>query len=134
MKRLFFGSLLVTVFVSLVGPSVSLAQQDGDSAETVPAESEASAADEADENNRLPPGYSEIITNSQRRRIYEIQKSYQKQIDDLIKQIQSIESKRNKEVESILDDQQKQILKFILQIRERNRKEEASARTETATQ
>ena len=75
------------------------------------------------ENNRLPPGFSEIITNSQKRKIYKIQQSYQSQIDALRSQIEAIESKRDAEVSAILDDEQKEVLKFILKIRERNRNE-----------
>lgn len=75
------------------------------------------------ETQRLPPGYSEIITNSQRRNIYRVQQRYQGQIDDLQRQIAALVASRDAEIGAVLDDRQRQVLQFILEIRERNRTE-----------
>lgn len=74
-----------------------------------------------DEAGRLPPGYTVVVTKSQRSKIYAIQDSYQKQLDDLKKQISQIESKRDQEIESLLDDEQKKIISYVLKLRERER-------------
>ena len=77
-----------------------------------------------DEAGRLPPGYAVVVTKSQRAKIYAIQDSYQKQLDDLKKQISEIESKRDKEIDGVLDDEQKKIIEYVYKLRERERKTE----------
>lgn len=77
-----------------------------------------------DEAGRLPPGYTVVVTKSQRSKIYAIQDTYQKQLDDLKKQIAQIESKRDQEIESILDEEQKKIIAYVLKLRERERQPE----------
>lgn len=84
-----------------------------------------------DEAGRLPPGYTVVVTKAQRSRIYTIQDSYQKQIDDLKKQITQIENKRDAEIAAVIDDEQKKIVEAILKFRERDRNEEAAAATAT---
>ncbi|MDA1052054.1 MAG: hypothetical protein O3C40_16430 [Planctomycetota bacterium] len=82
-----------------------------------------------DEAGRLPPGYTVVVTKSQRAKIYAIQDSYQKQLDDLKKQISAIEGKRDKEIEGLLDDEQKKIIEYVLKLRERERKAEPTGAT-----
>ena len=80
-----------------------------------------------DEAGRLPPGYTVVVTKSQRAKIYSIQDGYQKQLDELKKQIAQIEAKRDQEIESLLDDEQKKIISYVLKLRERERNQESNA-------
>jgi len=82
-----------------------------------------------DEAGRLPPGYAVVVTKSQRAKIYTIQDSYQKQIDDLKKQLATIESKRDQEIEGVLDEEQKKIIEYVYKLRERERKAETAGAT-----
>ncbi len=84
-----------------------------------------------DEAGRLPPGYTIVVSKAQRTKIYAIQDSYQKQIDDLKKQIEQIEGKRDAEIASVLDDEQKKIVDAVLKLRERERKAESATATES---
>ncbi|WP_417732420.1 hypothetical protein [Rosistilla oblonga] len=141
MKRSAFLLLLAAVAIVANLPARSIGQQDGATtpvANDLPGDEKESAAGEASdaaqidgelesdsgvETQRLPPGYSEIITNSQRRKIYQIQQGYQSQIDVLQRQIAALVASRDAEIGAVLDPQQQQVLKFILEIRERNRAE-----------
>lgn len=122
-------TILFAVSVAVAGLCTSTIGQQITDEEAV---ASAQTQGEASEVQRLPPGYTEIITHSQRRKIYAIQQSYQGQIDSLQAQIDAIESKRDAEIEQILDADQREVLKFILMIRERNRQELAAAEQESA--
>ncbi|HUG70538.1 MAG TPA: hypothetical protein VMM76_22505 [Pirellulaceae bacterium] len=78
-----------------------------------------------DEAGRLPPGYTIVVTKEQRSRIYEIQSKYESQLADLRKQIATIESGRDQEIEGLLDAEQKTILSYVLKVRERDRMKQA---------
>lgn len=78
-----------------------------------------------DESGRLPPGYTIVVTKEQRSKIYEIQSKYESQLADLRKQIATIESGRDQEIESLLDAEQKTILSYVLKVRERDRMKQA---------
>ena len=80
-----------------------------------------------DEAGRLPPGYTVVVTKEQRTKIYEIQGKYEAQLADLKKQLAEMEGKRDKEIEGLLDVEQKSILGYVLKVRERDRKKEAPA-------
>ncbi|WP_417735355.1 hypothetical protein [Rosistilla oblonga] len=141
MKRSAFLLLLAAVAIVANLPARSIGQQEAGTtpvANDLPGDEQESAAGEASdaaqidgelesdsgvETQRLPPGYSEIITNSQRRKIYQIQQGYQSQIDVLQRQIAALVATRDAEIGAVLDPQQQQVLKFILEIRERNRTE-----------
>ena len=78
-----------------------------------------------DEAGRLPPGYTIVVTKEQRSKIYEIQSKFESQLADLRKQIATIESGRDREIESLLDAEQKTILSYVLKVRERDRMKQA---------
>ncbi|MEZ6089685.1 MAG: hypothetical protein R3C05_16965 [Pirellulaceae bacterium] len=132
MKRVLFSSTLL-LLAALMGYPQSATGQDqsasgqtaGNGAEQPATDAETNGEEAESENDaqRLPPGYSDIITSSQRRNIYRIQQSVQVEIDALQAQIAALVAKRDAEIEAVLDKEQKEILKFILMIRERNRKE-----------
>lgn len=124
MKNIMLAGFVVAVILAANFPTLSTGQ-DENPADTAEAKAETF--------RRLPAGYSDIITNAQRRQIYSIQEKYQAKIDDLLKQISAIEKERDDEVAEVLDDEQKQILKFILKIRERNRTEEAAVNSANTT-
>jgi len=81
---------------------------------------------------RLPAGFSAIIKKSQRTQVYAVQQRYQRQIDELQKQIAEIERKRDEEITSLLTVEQKQALAIILKLREDERKEDSQLRASTA--
>jgi peptidoglycan hydrolase CwlO-like protein len=119
MKRVLVVALLMIGIGSAAWLANTIAQ------EATPAATVPRVGD--DEAGRLPPGYSIVVTKSQRAKIYTIQDSYQKQLDDLKKQIATIESKRDQEIAGVLDDEQKKIIEYVYKLRERERKAEPVA-------
>ncbi|MEO8498036.1 MAG: hypothetical protein ABI614_23470 [Planctomycetota bacterium] len=95
-----------------------------------PATSNAPAAPQVgdDEAGRLPPGYSAIVTRGQRAKIYGVQEKYQKEIDALQKQIDQIAATRDQEIESVLDEKQKELVLYVLKLREKERAEASPAK------
>lgn len=84
-----------------------------------------------DDAGTLPPGYSVVVKQSQRKQIYAIQSQYAKQIDEIKKQIAALEAKRDAEIRNVLNDEQKRILAYVLKLREDERQEAAKARAAT---
>jgi hypothetical protein len=80
-----------------------------------------------DDGGRLPVGYSAIVKKSQRKAIYAIQETYQKQVEVLNRQIREIEQKRDAEIAEVLTDEQKTVLALILKLRAEEKAEEANA-------
>ena len=138
MKKVLCYSTLLVLFATMGLPGVVAGQEAANpepaaanNADQAVPDAEANGAadteEQANDAQRLPPGYGDIITSSQRRSIYKIQERVQGEIEALQAQITALLAKRDAEIEAVLDDQQKQILKYILMIRERNRKELAEA-------
>lgn len=122
MRKVFRGAVVVALLVS-TGSAIWLASA---VAQEAPApNAEARLGD--DEAGRLPPGYTVVVTKVQRAKIYEIQDSYQQQLDNLQKQIAEIESKRDAEIAALLNAEQKQILGYVLKLRESERKQESGS-------
>ncbi|MBI2478560.1 MAG: hypothetical protein HYV60_07955 [Planctomycetia bacterium] len=116
-----FRSLVVAVALVGIGSAAWLA-------DTIAQETEAPRVGD-DEAGRLPPGYTIVVTKEQRNKIYEIQGKYESQLEGLRKQIAEIESTRDKEIDGLLDAEQKTILAYVLKVRERDRKKEAPVGT-----
>ncbi len=118
MKAEFRVVVLCLVVVGLVGTGfwVHVAAQ----------EAEASRSVSEDESGRLPAGYAAVVTKAQRKRIYEIQDQYQKQIEELNKQIAQIAGQRDQAIAGVLDEEQTRIVSYIQKLRERERKEETA--------
>lgn len=55
---------------------------------------------------RLPPYYKDVVTAEQREKIYEIQKKYAAQIEDLQSQLESLRQKQEEEIEAVLSKEQ----------------------------
>ena len=125
MKTMFRSVVAASAMVALASVIWLTNTAAQEAAPAAPAAAEARAGD--DEAGRLPTGYSLVVTKTQRTKIYAIQDSYQKQLDDLKKQIVAIEGKRNQEIESVLDDEQKKIIEYVTKLRERERKQEADS-------
>lgn len=81
-----------------------------------------------DDQGRLPPGYAAVVTRAQRAKIYSLQDKYQKDIDALNKQIEQLTAARDKEVESVLDEKQKEIVQYVVKLREKEREEETKSK------
>jgi hypothetical protein len=60
---------------------------------------------------RLPTYYADIVTEAQRQKIYDVQAKYAAKLAALKEEIETLETKRDNEVEAILDAQQKAKLK-----------------------
>jgi hypothetical protein len=73
-----------------------------------------------------------VVTRAQRAKIYGIQDKHQKEIDALNKQIEQLMSARDKEIESVLDEKQKEIVQYVVQLREKERQEEAKSKAPAA--
>ena len=70
---------------------------------------------------RLPNGYKDVVTNSQREEIYKIQKEYFETIELLKIRLEQLESERNLKIVGLLTDEQQAKLKTILKTLESER-------------
>jgi hypothetical protein len=62
---------------------------------------------------RLPPHYSQVVTEEQRQRIYAIQKEYAARIDLLKAQLAALETERDARVGSVLSPLQRQRVEWF---------------------
>ncbi|GDY09923.1 hypothetical protein LBMAG52_34090 [Planctomycetia bacterium] len=112
MRKQFFGVVacaLVALGVVCVStrPSV-VAQESGKAAKVEKGEGAKKAAKSGD---RLPANYTKIgISEEQRKKIYEIQNSYDVQIAALQRQLADLRAKETAEVEAVLTPEQKKAL------------------------
>jgi hypothetical protein len=81
---------------------------------------------------RLPPYFSDIVTEKQRKEIYDIQAKYVKQREDLEAQLEALRAKELEEVEGILDSEQKEELKKAREKAAAKRKKKSDQATEDA--
>src|SRR5688572_29700544 len=57
---------------------------------------------------RLPAYYADVVTDDQRKAIYDIQAKYAKQLQDLNEQLLALTKKQNDEIEAVLTAEQKE--------------------------
>ncbi len=57
---------------------------------------------------RLPAYYADVVTEEQRKQIYDIQAKYAKQLQDLNEQLLAVTKKQNDEIEAVLTAEQKE--------------------------
>ena len=111
MKRRFFNLVacaLVSVgIVSVAERHLLVAQESGKAANSEKAEGAKKAAKP---EGRLPANYAKIVSDDQRKKIYEIQGKYDKEIAALQKQIADLKAKEHAEVEAVLTPDQKKAL------------------------
>ena len=72
------------------------------------AQDEESVVPESDAVRRLPPHYSEVVTEKQREQIYVLQGEYKTKLDALIEQIQTLRADRDKAIEAVLSPTQRE--------------------------
>ena len=69
---------------------------------------EKEAKEKGKSRGRLPPFYSKVVDKEQRAAIYKIQEQHSPQIDELAKQLEMAEDKRDAEIAALLTDEQRQ--------------------------
>src|SRR5262245_27439910 len=68
----------------------------------------AEKTDKADKpKGKLPPYYADVVSETQRDKIYTIQAKYADQIKELNEQLAAVEKKQNDEIEKVLTAEQK---------------------------
>jgi hypothetical protein len=83
---------------------------------------------EASFRGRLPPYYSDIVTEMQRQQIYAVQEKYEKLTSALEDQLESLKKKRDIEIIAVLNDDQKSKLKRAQEEAAAKRKKAAAKR------
>lgn len=107
------GTMAIFTCCSLIG----FAQDTAKPTAGKPAAKEEAKADSKDsKKGRLPPQYGKLgLTDAQKAKIYSVQGKYEDQLDALEKQINDLKAKRDNEVESALTDDQRKILKALVE-------------------
>jgi len=100
MNSLWNKVLVAALAVSTLGLVVGNATFSiGQEAKTTKAEKKA--------KGRLPPYFTDIVTEEQRAEIYTIRAGYEKQVNDLQAQLEALREKEMAECEALLDAEQK---------------------------
>ena len=114
------GTIAIFACCSIMG----LAQEGTKPAKpTAAAESKADAA----KKGRLPANYGKLgLTEAQKTKIYGIQGTYDDQLDELEKKIEAVKAKRDLEVETVLSEDQRKILKNLVDAAKEAKKTKAA--------
>lgn len=128
-KALFSCCALLVLFSLLAVAGSPLAQEkqnadQGDAAKP--------AATRRAPRGRLPNYYRQVVTPTQREKIYTLQASYAEKIEVLEKQIAELEAKRDAEVEALLTPEQREKVKALAEEARKRRAERAAERAGTA--
>ena len=105
---------LLTGTIAIVGcfSIMGLAQEGAKPVKPTPA---AEQKADAGKKGRLPANYGKLgLTDPQKAKIYGIQGVYEDQLDELEKQIEAVKAKRDLEVEAVLSEDQRKILKNLV--------------------
>lgn len=103
-----------TLMILACGSLIALAQDAAKPAATKPADKSESKGDA--KKGRLPTNYGKLgLTDPQKNKIYGIQASYDEQLNALEKQLEALKSKRDHEVEAVLTEDQRRILKNLVE-------------------
>jgi len=94
MRKVIFAGVLVAAAGALIG-SNSIGQE----------------AKEKKAKGKLPAYYADVVTETQRQKIYAIQDKYAKQISDLQSQLNAVTAQRDMEIETLLNPEQKEKVK-----------------------
>ena len=115
------------VFLAVVPFWPVVAQQEGDAPK-----SPATADDSAKEpKGRLPRFYDVVVTPEQRKRIYEIQDKYEARIQALLQQVEQLKRQRDREIEAVLDEEQRDIIARLRALAERQKARAKKKATQT---
>ncbi|GEM_PF-6231950 len=78
---------------------------------------------------RLPRFYDVVVTPKQRKLIYEIQQKYEVQIRRLLQQIEALKKQRDREIEAVLDEEQREIVARLRALAERQKQKQKKKAT-----
>ncbi len=84
-----------------------------------------SSAKEA--KGRLPRFYDVVVTPEQRKLIYEIQEKYEVRIQQLLRQIEQLRKQRDREIEAVLDEEQRDIVARLRALARRQKQKQEAA-------
>ncbi len=105
-----------------------VAQQGGDASKSPATTADGSAKKP---KGRLPRFYDVVVTPEQRKRIYEIQDKYEARIQALLQQIEQLKKQRDREIEAVLDEEQRDIIARLRALAERQKAEAKKKATQT---
>jgi hypothetical protein len=125
MIRYALAAVLAAAFLLPAWTGPVIAQPKADAAKV-----EGKQAKKAPVKGRLPAYYSQIVTESQRQRIYQIQANYNPKIESLQAQIEALEAQRDEEMRAVLSPDQKR--RLDARIAEAQAKKEAKAEQKAA--
>jgi hypothetical protein len=94
------------------------------------AKAEVKKAKKAPAKGRLPAYYSQVVTEGQRQRIYQIQADYNPKIEALEAEIEALESQRDAEIRAVLSPEQQK--RLDARIADAQAKREAKAEKKAA--
>ncbi len=122
-----FSALLLAIALATTGAAQEPPKK---GAAAPPAKSAASEAkDRKKLRGRLPAYFGKVVSDKQRKEIYEIQSKYNEQIGKLKEQLVSLTSTRDSEVAKVLTDEQRA---EIAKLKEARRSRRGSSSKETA--
>jgi len=108
------GMLLAVCGMAIaVGWAPPAAAQDSPSSAVANAEIAEAEDDVEDKYRRLPPYYGEVVTEAQKKTIYEIQQTYAEQIEELKAELRKVIRQRDAEIEQLLTAEQRQKVEQI---------------------
>ena len=118
------GTIAIFACCSLIG----LAQEG-----TKPATTKTAQAEKP--KGRLPPNYGKLgLTDKQKTSIYAIQAKYETQLDELEKQLDDLKAKRDTEVKTVLNDNQRKSLDDLLTEAKKKKEKEKTDETDASKQ
>lgn len=118
------GTIAIFACCSLIG----LAQEG-----TKPATTKTAQAEKP--KGRLPANYGKLgLTDKQKTSIYAIQAKYETQLDELEKQLDDLKAKRDMEVKTVLNDNQRKSLDDLLAEAKKKKEKEKADETDASKQ
>ena len=129
MRRVFRAALVAGVVFLAVVPFWPVVAQQGRGAPKAPAAANGSSAKEP--KGRLPRFYDVVVTPEQRKRIYEIQDKYEARIQALLQQIEQLKKQRDREIEAVLDEEQRDIIARLRALAQRQKARAKKKATQT---
>jgi hypothetical protein len=101
--------LVLVVTLGLPALLTAVAQQEGEAVKVRQQE-----VKKGDVKGRLPAYYGQIVDDAQRQRIYQIQSTYNPQIEALQAEIVALTDKRDAEIRAVLSPEQQQRLDILV--------------------
>lgn len=101
LRKALFGLSVVPVVLALLVADGRVSADD-----KAEGKKEVKKKERAKPRGRLPNYFATVVSQSQREQVYAIQARYAKQIDDLQRQIEELETARDKEVDGVLTAEQ----------------------------